>query len=133
VIEEKENENGCGDMLDREGLRVLRATGRSEGLRVAREQHPDLLVIVLGTSEREGKELAMEVKLLPELARVPVIAVGARAERTEAAERTREIFDGYVTEPIAREEFRKVVRKLLGRRVTREVKARRDRPLRMKS
>ena len=133
LVVEENAENGCRELLEREGLEVLTAKRRKEGLRVAQEEHPDLVVVDLGLPDGEGKELALEMKLLPQLARVPVIGIRATPVNEKETGRKQEIFDGYLTRPFRREEFRKIVRELLGRRVTREVAARRDRPLKIKS
>jgi two-component system cell cycle response regulator DivK len=129
LLVQDSSENECRNLLEREGLEVLTARDCKEGLRVAKEEHPELVVVDLEVPE--AKELALEIRLLPKLARVPVIAIGKLQWKSKGTER--EIFDGYVGKPCGREEIRKIVRKLLGRRVRREVEARRDRPLKLKS
>ena len=128
LVVEDNAEDRCGDLLEREGLEVLTATTREQGLQVAQEQHPELVVVDL-SPESGGKELAMELKLLPALARVPVIGIRS----TPGQDADVKVFDACLSRPIDREELRKVVRQLLGRRVKREVAARRDRPLKIKS
>ena len=133
VVEDKEDEvEEWRYLLEEEGFEVLSAKTRKEGLRLAQQGQLELVVVDLALPEGDGKEFALEIKLLPDLARVPVVGIGATALDGKASD-PRKIFAAYLTKPIAREKFRKTVRDLLGRRVTREVKARRDRPLKVKS
>ena len=122
----------CRDLLEREGMEVLGAKGSKEGLRLAQHEHPDLVAVDLGSLENEGKEVGLEMKLLPGLARVPVVAICATATAKDSISK-RKIFDACVAAPIKADAFRRIIRELLGRRVTREIAARRDRPLKVKS
>jgi len=130
VIEDKADEQEiCRYLLEREGFEVLTAATCKEGLRLARQAQPELVVVGLTLPDGEGKEVALEIKLLPALARVPVVGIGAMALESGRDK----AFAAYVKTPVAREKFRATVRELLGRRIGREVDARRDRPLEVKS
>ena len=131
LVVESDKSESCAGLLEREGLEVLAATTGEEALRVAQEGHPELVVVDLGIAEGGGRELAMEMKLSPALARVPVIAI--RSAPAPETGREQEVFDAYLNRPIEREELRRVVGEVLERRVKREVAARRDRPLKLKS
>ena len=122
----------CCNLLEREGLQVWAAKGSKEGLRLARKGHPAVVVVDLGSVEGDGRELALEMKLLPGIARVPVVAI-ATADQEKETQRKRQVFDASLAPPVKEEELRRILRTLLGRRVTREIDARRDRPLKVTS
>ncbi len=92
-------------LLQAAGYSTLSAWDGDEGLRVATQQTPDLIVCDIQMPKLNGYEFAQAAKADARLRSVPLIAVTAFAmvgdrQRAEAAG-----FDGYITKPIEPESF----------------------------
>ena len=134
VVEEKGAEDYvCRYLLEEEGMQVLSAQTCSDGLRLAKENQPDVVVVDLTLPDGDGHEFALEVKLVPELARMPVVGIGTMAAHQMSREPSPQLFAAYLTKPIRRAKFCKTIRDVLGRRTARKVKERRDKPFKVES
>jgi two-component system response regulator VicR len=67
-------------ILGRRGLQVEGATGGREGLRIMRENPPDLVLLDLMMPEVDGWEVYRQIKADETLRDIPVIAVTAKAQ-----------------------------------------------------
>jgi CheY-like chemotaxis protein len=68
--------------LDAQGYRVVRARDSQEGLRLARSEPPDLIVMDIMMRERtEGLFAVQEIRRTPALAGVPVFVLSALYEK----------------------------------------------------
>ena len=97
-----------------EGYRVLTATDGGEGLRLAREMHPDAITIDLLLPNLEGWNLLAAIKADPELEEVPVIVLLVVDEQHAgfplgAAD--------YLTKPIDRDRLAAILRRHCGDRL----------------
>jgi adenylate cyclase len=97
--------------LSKEGFDVLTAQGGREGLNLARELHPSLITLDVLMPEFDGWHVLRELKLVPELASIPVIMLTIVDERSKgyalgASE--------YVTKPIDWARLRTVLHHLSG-------------------
>ena len=93
--------------LGGEGYRVLTATDGEEGLRLAREQRPDLITLDVMMPHVDGWSVLQQLKDDPELAAIPVILLTMTDERNlgfalGASE--------YLTKPIDRDQLAEVLR-----------------------
>jgi CheY-like chemotaxis protein len=84
---------------------VLRAMDGQEGLRLARDEKPDLILCDRQMPKLDGFEVVRQIRGDPQLSNVPIVAVTAYAmggyrEKVMAAG-----FNGYITKPIIPEEF----------------------------
>lgn len=79
---------------------VHHAANGEDGLRMAMEEKPDLILLDLGLPDVEGQTLAALIKSLPDLTQVPLIAVTAWPPDT--AEQMARAYgcDGYISKPI---------------------------------
>ncbi len=106
VVEDNEENIELIDYLLRAyGYSALLARDGREGIRIALEQSPDLILLDLRMPGIDGYEVAAKLKGEPSLARTPIVAVTASAmvgdrERIAAAG-----FDGYIQKPIEPETF----------------------------
>ncbi len=66
-------QQAAGYMLEREGFTVLSALDGDAGLRVAKDERPDLILLDLVLPKRSGFEVLKALKTDPELGRTPVI------------------------------------------------------------
>jgi two-component system, cell cycle response regulator DivK len=88
------------DVLQHAGFDVVVARTGEQGLDVAREALPDLVLMDLGLPGIDGTEALRRLRAVPATASVPVVAVTAYAMDTDR-ERSRQAgFDGFLTKPI---------------------------------
>ncbi len=82
-----EDEPGLQQVLDynlrREGHEVLLASSGAEGLRIAREARPDLVLLDWMLPDRSGTEVCRLLKGAPATSRIPVIFVTARGDEVD--------------------------------------------------
>ena len=82
-----EDEPGLQQVLDynlrREGHEVLLAPSGAEGLRIASEALPDLVLLDWMLPDRSGTEVCRQLKGAPATTRIPVIFVTARGDEVD--------------------------------------------------
>lgn len=76
-----------GTVLERRGFDVVFAEDYDSGIRAAREQHPDVVLLDLGLpGSKTGLDLCLDIRRWHETADLPVIVLsGFRANRVSAA------------------------------------------------
>jgi CheY-like chemotaxis protein len=101
VVEDNErNLKLVRDVLLHAGFEVVEARSGEQGVELARESPPDLVLMDLGLPGMDGTEALHLLRDSPGTAAVPVVAVTAYA-MPEDRERTRAAgFDGYLTKPL---------------------------------
>jgi len=67
-------------ILGRKGLEVRGATGGVEGLKMIREEPPDLILLDLMMPGMDGWEVYQQIKADPAFKDIPVIVVTAKAQ-----------------------------------------------------
>jgi two-component system cell cycle response regulator DivK len=65
------------DMLRVAGLRTLEAGTAAEGIALASEQLPDVILLDLRLHDRDGIEVAHALRSTPRTSRIPVVALTA--------------------------------------------------------
>jgi len=88
------------DVLQYAGYDVVEARTGEQGVEIAQDRHPDLILMDLGLPGIDGTEALRLLRESPATAGIPVVAVTAYAmpadqERSRAAG-----FDGYLTKPL---------------------------------
>ena len=106
-------------VLSNEGC-VLRASNGREGLRLAGEQPPDLIVTDVMMPEMTGDELVAELRKDPRLEDVPVLVLTARPAEDNQPSLLMQGAQDYVTKPFLVEELRARVHNLLTAKLTRD-------------
>jgi two-component system, cell cycle response regulator DivK len=89
------------DVLVANGYDVIAATSGEEGLRLAAEQPPDLVLMDLQLPGIDGTETLHRLRDSALNGTVPVVAVTAFAMAEDHANATRAGFDGYLEKPIS--------------------------------
>jgi two-component system cell cycle response regulator DivK len=89
------------DVLGAAGYEVVAATSGEEGLRMARERPPDLVLMDLQLPGIDGTETMRRLRKGPVADEVPVIAVTAFAMAEDQVNAARAGFDGYIEKPIS--------------------------------
>jgi DNA-binding response OmpR family regulator len=89
--------------LDRAGFRTLRAGDGGQGLRLFREQRPDLVILDLMLPQMDGWRVTKELRR--EDPRVPVIVCSARTSEFDRVHGLEMGADDYVTKPFSMKEL----------------------------
>jgi CheY-like chemotaxis protein len=101
------------DVLTVKGYRVLETVTAEQGLVIAREEHPDLILMDIQLPGMDGMTALQELKGDPATSSIPVIAVTASAMPKERKEILAAGFDGYQAKPISVKDLLAEVRRLL--------------------
>jgi len=102
------------ELLKSSGYAVLQSRSAEEGLRVAREQRPDLILMDVRLPGMDGLAAVRVLKQDPVTRTIPAIAMTAQAMRGDEEAARAAGFDAYVTKPIDTRSFPRVVARLLG-------------------
>jgi CheY-like chemotaxis protein len=106
------------DVLTASGYEVIAAVTGEEGVGVAEKSRPDLILMDIQLPGIDGYEALRQLRSVPELADVPVIAVTAFAMSEDRERATREGFDGYLGKPITVSALPSQVAEFLNRRTS---------------
>jgi len=87
--------------LDKEGFRTVTATTGTDGLKCAKQDKPDLIVLDLMLPEIDGLEVCKRLRTGPETAMVPIIMLTAKAEESDTVIGLELGADDYVTKPFS--------------------------------
>ena len=116
VVEDNEkNRKLVRDVLVVKGYRLLETETGEEGLRVAREQHPALILMDILLPGIDGIETLRRLRADPATATIPVVAVTASAMTQDRQMILAAGFDGYQAKPISIRPFLELVREVLDR------------------
>lgn len=96
-------------ILERFGYDVLEAGDAAEGLRLAREQHPDLILMDVMLPGMDGLTATCELKQDPATRAIPVIAVTAYLAANPEREVRAAGCAGFIAKPYHHAELRAVV------------------------
>jgi two-component system cell cycle response regulator DivK len=102
------------DLLDAHGYQTLQTRNGMEALALAREHHPDLILMDIQLPEVSGLEVTKWLKDDDSLRSIPVVAVTAFAMKGDE-ERIREGgCEAYISKPISVSKFMDTVRQFIG-------------------
>src|SRR3954447_25375845 len=115
IVEDNElNMKLFHDLLEAHGYSTVGTRSGTEALDLARQHHPDLILMDIQLPEVSGLEVTKWLKGDPELQRIPVVAVTAFAMKGDE-ERIREGgWGAYLSKPISVGKFIETVRHFLG-------------------
>src|SRR5258708_6694761 len=94
------------------GYNVIEASNGRDTLRLA-DQNPDLITLDVHLPDIDGFEVCRRLKANPRTAHIPVLHISATLIDAENRVRGLEVADGYLAEPISREELLATVASLL--------------------
>jgi len=103
------------EVLQVTGYQILETETAEEGIRIARESRPALVLMDLQLPGMDGIEALAALRADPATRPIPVIAVTASAMTHSQAKILAAGFDGYQTKPISVKEFLRLVREVLDR------------------
>ena len=115
IVEDNEkNMKLVRDILQVKGYRTVEATTGEDGVRLAHEHAPDLVLMDIQLPGINGIEALGQLRKEPATAKIPVIAVTASVMQQDRKVIMEAGFDAYIGKPINLKEFLATVQKALG-------------------
>jgi CheY-like chemotaxis protein len=102
---------GC--LLATESCDISTAVNARDALVMLKAARPDLLLLDLQLPDMDGLALTRILRADPALADLPIVAVTAYAMKGDEERARAAGVDSYITKPIAKDEFRRVVSRYL--------------------
>jgi len=93
------------DVLRFAGFRTLEARTGEEGLALAEEHRPDVILMDIRLPDMEGTDAVRRLKSQPDTATLPVVALTSFAMKGDRERFLALGFDGYLEKPISVKEF----------------------------
>ena len=87
-------------ILQAEGYEFYGAGNAADGLTLAREHHPDLILVDINMPEVDGLSMTRELKADKTFSKTPVIAITANVMRGDRERTLAAGCDGYIQKPI---------------------------------
>ena len=103
------------DVLQAKGYATIEAGTAEDGIRLAAERKPDLVLMDIHLPGMSGVDALKHLRAEPSTASIPVAAVTASVMQQDRAMIMDAGFDAYVSKPISLKEFLDTVRRLLER------------------
>jgi two-component system cell cycle response regulator DivK len=114
IVEDNEkNMKLARDVLQVKGYTTIEAMTGEEGVKLAIEQKPDLVLMDIQLPGMNGIDALRVLRANPATTRIPIIAVTASVMQQDRKQITEAGFDAYVGKPINLKEFLEAVRKAL--------------------
>ena len=104
------------DVLQHQGYQTIEAGTGEDGVRLARERHPALVLMDIQLPGIDGIEALGQLRADPATCAIPVMAVTASVMAHDRKKVMGAGFDGYQTKPIRVRDFIEAVRETLDRR-----------------
>lgn len=115
IVEDNElNMKLFHDLLEAHGYETLQTRTGIEALELARQNHPDLILMDIQLPEVSGLEVTKWIKEDEELRSIPVIAVTAFAMKGDEERIRQGGCEAYISKPISVAKFLETVRSYLG-------------------
>ena len=116
IVEDNEkNMKLVRDVLQVKGYATLEAVSAEDGVRLAGEHNPDLILMDIQLPGMNGIEALKVLRANPATAAIPAIAVTASVMQQDRNQITEAGFDGYLGKPLNLKEFLDAVKTVLER------------------
>jgi CheY-like chemotaxis protein len=117
IVEDNEkNRRLMRDVLAFKGYRLVEAETGEDGVRLAREQHPDLVLMDIQLPGIDGIQALRQIRADTATQTIPIMAVTASAMTHDRQKIMAAGFDAYQSKPLNVKGFMDAVRELLDRR-----------------
>jgi CheY-like chemotaxis protein len=100
-------------LLEMSGFGVLEATNGEEAVSIAKQEHPDLVLMDLSLPLLDGLAATRRIRKCDDLKQIPIIAVSAHDTSDFHTEAMAAGCNDYVTKPIDFDQLEQVINKLL--------------------
>jgi two-component system cell cycle response regulator DivK len=115
IVEDNEkNMKLARDILRAKGYATLEAANGLDGVRLALERRPDLVLMDIQLPDINGIEAFERIRAHPQTAKVPVVAFTASVTANDRSRIGDAGFDGFLGKPINLKEFVETVKRLAG-------------------
>jgi two-component system, cell cycle response regulator DivK len=116
IVEDNEkNLKLVRDVLQFKGYKTIEAMTGTEGVRLAKEQHPDLVLMDIQLPDIDGITALGQLRADPQTAKMKVVAVSASVMPDDQQRIVASGFDAYVTKPINVKSFVETVEQFIGK------------------
>jgi two-component system cell cycle response regulator DivK len=114
IIEDNDkNMKLARDVLKAKGYATLEAVTGEEGVKLAKERVPDLVLMDIQLPGINGIEAFRQIRADAKTARIPVVALTASVTPTDRSEINAAGFDAFIGKPISLKEFLETVKRLI--------------------
>ena len=115
IVEDNElNMKLFNDLLESRGYRTIQTRNGLDALDIAKEHHPDLILMDIQLPEVSGLVVTKWIKENDELAHIPVIAVTAFAMKGDEERILEGGCEGYISNPISLPHFLETIESFIG-------------------
>ena len=115
IVEDQEDNRAIlRDLLSTAGYELIEATNGQEGVELAQQQRPDLILMDINLPVIDGYEATRRIKGDAALIATPIIAVTSYALSGDEAKARTAGCDGYVTKPFSPRQLLAKLREYLG-------------------
>jgi two-component system cell cycle response regulator DivK len=116
IVEDNEkNMKLARDVLQVRGYETLEAVTGEDGVKLAFERKPDLVLMDIQLPGIDGVEAFRRIRANAATAHIPIAALTASVTPTDRSQITAAGFDAFLSKPINLKEFLETVRRLTGR------------------
>jgi two-component system, cell cycle response regulator DivK len=114
IVEDNEkNMKLARDVLQAKGYKTLEAVTGEDGVRLAKDKVPDLVLMDIQLPGINGIEAFKQIRGDTKTARIPVVALTASVTPTDRSAISAAGFDAFVSKPINLKEFLDTVKRLV--------------------
>ena len=114
IVEDNEkNMKLARDVLQAKGYKTLEAVTGEEGVKLAKEHAPDLVLMDIQLPGINGIDAFKQIRADAKTARIPVVALTASVTPTDRSAINAAGFDAFVSKPINLKEFLDTVKRLV--------------------
>jgi two-component system cell cycle response regulator DivK len=115
IVEDQEDNRAIlRDLLSSAGYELIEATNGQEGVELAQQKRPDLILMDINLPVIDGYEATRRIKGDAGLIATPIIAVASYALSGDEAKARRAGCDDYVTKPFSPRQLLAKLREYLG-------------------
>jgi two-component system, cell cycle response regulator DivK len=114
IVEDNEkNMKLARDVLQAKGYKTLEALTGEDGVQLAKEQLPELVLMDIQLPGMNGIDAFKALRADPKTSRIPVVALTASVTPTDRSVINAAGFDAFVSKPINLKEFLDTVKRLV--------------------
>jgi len=114
IVEDNEkNMKLARDLLEAKGYAALAAVNGVDGVRLAKEHTPDLVLMDIQLPDINGIEAFEQLRADPRTAAIPIVAFTASVTPTDRTRVMQAGFDGFLSKPINIKEFLATIKRMV--------------------
>lgn len=101
------------EILKRHGFEVINAQNADQGLSLARDRHPDLVLMDVVMPGLNGFQATRQLARDPDTASIPVVMVSTKSQETDRVWALRQGARAYLTKPVDERLLLQTIRQVL--------------------